>query len=164
LSNTIWQYLLCLNNLCTLPWDRLPIHCLDCLAVILDWKIRIEQSVRIEGLIVYTDTNEYNVYISITRYYHYLPFMDDSLDKTQDEELLSLWASFNSLRYSSPDDMNGTGVTRSALWKDIGDVQLAMSTQDSGNGNKYITYILFLKLLSRNAIQLISYSITECRS
>lgn len=62
--------------------------------------------------------------------------MDDSLDKTLDEELLSLCASFNSLRYSSPDDMNGTGVTRSAFWKDIGDVQLMMSTQDSGNGNK----------------------------
>lgn len=60
-----------------------------------------------------------------------LPFMDDSLDKTLDEELLSLCASFNSLRYSSPDDMNGTGVTRSALWKDIGDVQLVISTQDS---------------------------------
>jgi len=76
--------------------------------------------------------------------------MDDSLDKTLDEELLSLCASFNSLRYSSPDDMNGTGVTRSALWKDIGDVQLVISTQDSGNGNKYVDYILFLKLLSGN--------------
>jgi len=73
---------------------------------------------------------------NITSYNYYLPFMDDSLDKTLDEELLSLCASFSSLRYSSPDDMNGTGVTRSALWKDIGDVQLVMSTQDSGNGNK----------------------------
>jgi len=27
--------------------------------------------------------------------------------------------------------MNGTGVTRSALWKDIGDAQLVISTQDS---------------------------------
>lgn len=61
-----------------------------------------------------------------------LPFPDDSLDKTLDDELLlSLCASFNSLRYSSPDDMNGIGVTRSALWKDIGDAQLVMSTQDS---------------------------------
>jgi len=68
--------------------------------------------------------------------------MDDSLDKTLDEELLSLCASFNSLRYSSPDDINGTGVTRSALWKDIGDAQLVMSTQDSGNENKCIGYIL----------------------
>lgn len=62
--------------------------------------------------------------------------MDDSLDKTLDDELLSLWASFNSRRYSSPDDMNGTGVTRSELWKDIGDAQLAMSTQDSANKNQ----------------------------
>lgn len=44
-----------------------------------------------------------------------LPLTDDSLDKTLDDELLSLWASFNSLKYSSPDDMNGTGVTRSTL-------------------------------------------------
>lgn len=61
--------------------------------------------------------------------------LEDSLDKTLDEELLSLWASFNSLRYSSPDEMNGIGVTRSAFWKDIGDVQLVMSTQDSANQN-----------------------------
>lgn len=68
-----------------------------------------------------------------------LPFPDDSLDKTLDDELLlSLCASLNSLRYSSPDDMNGIGVTRSALWKDIGDAQLVMSTQDSVNKNKPI--------------------------
>jgi len=68
--------------------------------------------------------------------------MDDSLDRTLDDELLSLCASFNNLKYSSPDDMNGTGVTRSALWKDIGDAQLAMSTQDSANVNICVSLIL----------------------
>lgn len=68
---------------------------------------------------------------------YYLPFMDDSLDKTLDDELLSRCASFNSRRYSSPDDMNGIGVTRSELWKDIGDAQLVMSTQDSANKNQH---------------------------
>lgn len=67
-----------------------------------------------------------------------LPFIDDSLDKTLDDELLSLCASLSNLRYSSPDDINGTGVTRSELWNDIGDAQLTMSTQDSGNRNKQL--------------------------
>jgi len=62
--------------------------------------------------------------------------MEDSLDKTLDDELLSLCASFKSLKYSSPDDINGTGVTRSEFWKEIGDVQLVMSTHDSVNKNK----------------------------
>lgn len=82
----------------------------------------------------------YKIQNHIKSFHNYLPFMDDSLDKTLDDELLSLCASFNSLRYSSPDDMNGTGVTRSELWKDIGDAQLVISTQDSKK-NKRIDFL-----------------------
>lgn len=72
----------------------------------------------------------YNVYNIATN----LPFLDDSLDRTLDDELLSRCASLSSLRYSSPDDMNGIGVTRSELWNDIGEARLLeMSTQDSEN-------------------------------
>lgn len=55
--------------------------------------------------------------------------------------------------------MKGTGVTRSALWKDIGDAQLVISTQDSKNVNKSVSYILFRKLLITNEIKFIIYSV-----